>query len=61
LALDVDEGVWAQPLLEFLPGHDFPGTLQQDGKNLKWLAGESELRPTLALARSNGHEHQCGV
>jgi len=41
LALDVDEGVWAQPLLEFLPGHDFPGTLQQDGKNLKWLAGES--------------------
>ena len=46
--IDIDEGVRPQPLLQFLPGHHFAGALQQDGQNLKGLAGEFQLHSALA-------------
>jgi hypothetical protein len=46
--IDVDERVRPQPLLQFLPGHHFAGPLKQDGKNLKGLARELQLRTSLA-------------
>jgi hypothetical protein len=48
VVIDVDESVRPETLLQFLPGHDLPGALQQDGENLKGLASELQFHPALA-------------
>jgi hypothetical protein len=45
--IDIDERVWPQPFLQFLPRHHFAGAFQQDGENLKRLAGELQLYSAL--------------
>jgi hypothetical protein len=44
----IDERVRPQPLLQFVPRYHIARALQQDGKNLKGLAGEFQLQPALA-------------
>ena len=48
IVIDIDESVRPQPLLQFVPGHNLAGGLQQDGQNLKRLASEFQLQPALA-------------
>ena len=53
VVVDVDEGVWPQPFLQFFARHYVAGLLEQDGQNLDRLAGKLQLLPILAqLARS---------
>src|SRR6185369_17105808 len=55
IAVDVDERVGPKPPLQLLPRHHFAGAFQQDGENLKRLAGESQLHSALA------HFSRCKV
>ena len=48
IVIDIDKRVGPKPLLQFLPGHHFAGTLQQDAQHLKGLATEFQLRAGLA-------------
>ena len=48
VVIDVDKRIRPEPLLQFLPRHHFAGAFQQDGENLKRLAGEFQLHSALA-------------
>jgi hypothetical protein len=48
VVIDIDKGVWPQPFLQILPGHNFAGTLQQNSQDLERLTGKFELDSTFA-------------
>src|SRR5215472_12944025 len=48
VALDIDEGVRPEALLQLLSRHDLSGTFKQYGKDLEGLAAEFQLRSVLA-------------
>jgi hypothetical protein len=48
IVIDVDERVWPQPFLQFLPGHHLAWPLQQGGEHLKGLAREPQFHSRVA-------------
>src|SRR3974390_3944458 len=48
VAVDVDEGVRPEPLLQLLPRYNLARTLQQNGEHLKRLAAEIQFEHLLA-------------
>jgi hypothetical protein len=48
VVVDIHKSVRPQPLLQFVPGHYFTWTLQQDAQDLKGLASKFQFHPTFA-------------
>ena len=48
VVVDIDEGVWPEPVLQFIPGDYLARLLEKYGEYLKGLAAQLELHPTLA-------------
>ena len=48
IVVDIDKRIGPELTLEFLSGHYFAGTFQQDAQHLKWLAAKFQFHPSLA-------------